>query len=273
MLLLNALAASGHATEVGPERGTLFIVGGWIKSDEIYERFFELAGGKDASIVVVPTAGGGLRYDDSAGDFLKDKGATRVQVFHTLDREKANDEAFCAILEKARAIWFKGGRQWRLVDAYQGTLAEKKFRQVLNRDGVIGGSSAGATIMGSYLVRGDTRSNQIMMGDHEKGFGYLRNTAIDQHVIARNRHFDLFQILKQKRALLGIAIDEDTAIEVNGDQFVVFGSHYVLVYDGKFYSSEGFDQKVLPPPAERFYFLKPGDRYDMAKREVLPKPK
>lgn len=259
----------GSATEVGPKKGKLYIVGGWIKTAAVYERFIELAGGKDAPIVVIPTAGGRLKYDDSVGDTLRSLGATNVSVLHTMDPKVADTEAFCKPLESAKAIWFKGGRQWRLVDAYKGTLAEKRFREVLDRDGVIGGSSAGATIMGSYLARGDTKGNQKMMGDHEEGFAYLKNTAIDQHVLARNRHFDLFQILKKRPELLGLAIDEDTAIEVTGDQFVVSGTHYVLVYDGGFYSSEGYSQKVLPPAEQRFYFLKPGDKYDLAKRKVI----
>ncbi len=70
-------------------------------------------------------------------------------------------------------VWFTGGRQWRIVDAYAGTMAEREIRKVLDRGGVIGGSSAGATIQGSYLVRGDTKTNTVMMGDHEEGFAYL----------------------------------------------------------------------------------------------------
>jgi cyanophycinase len=77
---------------------------------------------------------------------------------------------------------------------------------------VVGGSSAGATIQGSYLVRGDTKSNQIMMGDHEQGFGYIKNVAIDQHVLARNRQFDLYEIMRKHPELLGLGIDENTAI-------------------------------------------------------------
>ena len=79
----------------------------------------------------------------------------------------------------------QGGRQWRIADSYLGTLTEKEFRTVLDRGGVIGGSSAGATIQGSYLARGDTQANTIMMGDHEQGFAYIENVAIDQHLLVR----------------------------------------------------------------------------------------
>lgn len=219
--------------------------------------------------MVVPTARGEAATEGDQGEFLRKMGVTNVTVLHTDDPEIADREDFVAPLEKATAIWFHGGRQWRLVDAYKGTRSEKAFREVLNRGGVIGGSSAGATIQGSYLVRGDTRNNQIMMGDHEEGFAYLRNTAVDQHVLARNRHFDLFNILKKRPELLGLGIDEDTAIEVTGDRFVVLGSSYVLVYDGRFWSREGWDLKDLPDPGQLFYCLREGDRYDLKNRTVI----
>ena len=257
--------------EVGPQKGTLLAVGGGYLSREILDRFIALSGGKDAHIVVVPTARGEEDYTRERGLFLRDLGATNVTVLHTYDPKKADTEEFCKPLETATGLWFRGGRQWRLVDAYKNTLAEKRFREVLERGGVIAGSSAGATIQGSYLARGDTQNNQIMMGDHEEGFAYLKNTAIDQHVLARNRHFDLFTILKKRPELLGIGIDEDTAIEVKGDQFVVLGSSYVLVYDGGFWSREGSGLKKLPAKENLFYFLKAGDKYDLKARKKLEK--
>ena len=156
-----------------------------------------------------------------------------------------------------------------LVDAYQGTKTEQMFWHVLERGGVIGGTSAGATIQGSFLARGDTRHNQIMVGDHQQGFGFLKNVTIDQHTLARNRHYDMFQILQERPDLLGLSLDEMTGIVVTGDQFEVIGESYVLVYDGGFWSREGWSMKRLPPGNNLFYFLRAGDRYDMAKRKMV----
>ena len=257
----------------GPDKGTLFIVGGGRMSDDLVERFIELAGGKDAPIVVIPTAAGAEKYDDRSIAFLKRRGATNVSILHTNDKEMANDDDFVEPIKKAKAVWFGGGRQWRLVDSYKGTKAEKEFWNVLKRGGVIGGSSAGATIQGSYLARGDTKNNQTMMGDHEEGFGFLTNTAIDQHVLARNRQFDMFTILKKRPELLGLSIDEGTAVIVKDDKFEVRGRSYVLVYDGNFWSREGSRLKNLPGKNSLFYFLKNGDRYDLTKRSVIPRPR
>ena len=148
-------------------------------------------------------------------------------------------------------------------------MSERLFWDVLGRNGVIGGSSAGASIQGSFLARGDTENNQIMVGDHQVGFGFVKDTAVDQHVLVRNRQFDMFDILKARPELLGISIDENTALIVSGDNAEVFGASYVIVYDGTFWSREGWDLKNLPDKSSIFYFLKSGDRYDLGKREVV----
>lgn len=253
----------------GPEKGSLFLAGGGRLSESLIERFIELAGGVDAPIVVIPTAAGRETYSKQVADFLTSQGATRVTVLHTADREIANSDSFVLPLREAAGVWFGGGRQWRLVDAYKGTKTEAVLWEVLNRGGVIGGTSAGATIQGSFLARGDTKNNQIMVGNHQEGFGFLKNVAIDQHVLANNRHFDMFDILKYRPELLGIAIDEGTAIVVKGDQFEVLGERYVIIYDGSFWSREGSSLKNLPKENEVFYFLRDRDKYHLKNREVL----
>ena len=155
-------------------------------------------------------------------------------------------------------VWFSGGRQWRLVDAYGGTKSEEAFNGVLERGGVIGGSSAGASIQGSYLVRGDTKTNTVMMGDHQEGFGYLKNVGIDQHLLKRNRQFDMVEVIEAHPELLGIGLDEKTGIVVTGDQFEVVGPSYVVIYDPE-----------LIQKNKTFYFLSAGDRFNLKTREAF----
>ena len=257
--LVLAAATMGGATDVGPDNGTLVVAGGGVTDPAIYERFVNLAGGAEAPIVVIPTAGGGETYDDYWPGLkrLRDAGATNLTVLHTTDPQEADSEDFAAPLRKARGVWFSGGRQWRLVDAYAGTRTLTEIRKVLERGGVIGGSSAGATIQGSYLVRGDSATNTIMMGDHTEGFGFLKNIGIDQHLLRRNRHFDLVEVIEAHPELLGIGLDENTAIVVRGDNFEVIGQGYVAIYDST--KETGGHQ--------RFYFLAPGDRYDLETRQ------
>lgn len=255
----------------GPESGSLVIVGGGQVGDDILLKFIELSGGMEVPLIVIPTAAGRDSYDQDANvaKHFRRLGAKNVTVMHTNDRKEADSAAFAEAIETAGGVWFGGGRQWRLVDAYGDTRSEKAFWKVLENGGAIGGSSAGATIQGSYLARGDTKNNQIMMGDHEAGFGYIKNIAIDQHVLARNRQFDLFTILDKKPELLGVGIDEGTAMIVQGNTFEVMGPSYVLVYDQSFWSREGSRLKSLPDDNRKFFFLRNGDRYDMVEREVI----
>jgi cyanophycinase len=259
-MALVAAAAVAPAQEVGPKRGTLVVVGGALEDSFILDRFLEIAGGPEAPLVILPTAGEGDRYDEfysGAADFRK-AGFKDVTVLHTRDRNVANSNEFVAPLLRARAVWFPGGRQWRLADAYLDTRTELELHAVLDRGGVIGGTSAGATIQGSYLVRGDTRNNTIMIGDHVEGFGFLKNVAIDQHLLARNRHFDLIPVIEKHPHLLGIGIDEDTAIVVVGDSFEVVGKSLVAIYDNR---------RTLADEG-RFYFLRAGDTYDLKTRQA-----
>ncbi len=173
------------------------------------------------------------------------------------------------IEEAATAVFFAGGRQWKIAEGFLNTQAHKEMFKLLDRGGEIAGSSAGATIQGSYLARGDTENNQIMMGNHEQGLGFITNVAIDQHVIARNRHFDMFEILNNRPELLGIGIDENTAIVVQGDLLEVHGESYVLIYDNSFWSREGSELKKLPEESSLFCFLRAGDRYNLLKRKII----
>jgi len=263
--------ASGHIFTTGPKNGYLVIAGGGGQCDSIIKRFIDLAGGPDTPIVVIPTAGGREKYDINAAsaDKMRKLGAKNITMLHTTDKLIANTDSFVSPLLNAKGVWFGGGRQWRLVDAYKDTKTEKMLWKVLEKGGVIGGTSAGATIQGSYLARGDTKNNQIMMGDHEEGFGFINNVAIDQHVLARNRQFDMFDILKNRPELLGISIDENTAIIVQGDMFEVIGKGYVIIYDDSFWSREGSTLKNLPLENDLFYFLREGDKYNLKKRKVL----
>jgi cyanophycinase len=253
-------AVCAAAQQVGPKSGSLVIVGGAMSDPAIITRFIDLAGGADAPIVIVPTAGDADAYDAywSGLRQFRDNGARNLTVLHTRDPKVADTEAFVMPLTTARGVFFTGGRQWRLADAYLDTRAHRELHALLDRGGVIGGSSAGATILGSFLVRGDTKGNELMVGDHVTGFGFLKNSAIDQHLLRRNRQFDLIDVIAQRPELLGIGIDENTAIVVEGDRFEVLGPGYVAIYDAK---------HATRPPA-KFYLLGSGDRYDLATREA-----
>lgn len=256
------LLASGvwAQTKVGPAKGSLVVVGGAMKDPGIVKKIIELAGGPDALLVIIPTAGGGTDYGQNHPGLqqFRDAGARKLHVLHTYDRAVADTEKFVEPLRAAGGVFFEGGRQWRLADSYLNTRTHRELQALLDRGGVIGGTSAGATILGSFLVRGDTKGNEVMMGDHQIGLGFLRNVGVDQHLLKRNRQFDMIEVVRAHPTLLGIGLDEDTAIVVEGDQFEVIGKSYAVIYD---------NQKQISPQG-LFYFLTVGDRYNMATREA-----
>ncbi len=251
------------APRVGPPAGAVVVVGGGAIGPDIIERFIELAGGPDALIIDVPTAGGDSVYpaDWRGMNALKAAGARNVVVLHTKDKLLADTEAFAEPLTRAGAVWFEGGRQWHLVDSYAGTRTERGFHSVLARGGVVGGSSAGASILSSYMLRGARAGNEtIMAPGYEVGFGFLRGVAIDQHVVARERLRDLADSLMPRRPdLLGISEDEGTAWVVRGDTADIVGRSKAFVYGG----ADSTDAR------KPFLTLYPGDRYDLGARRVV----
>lgn len=249
--------------------GTLMLAGGATGSD-LYATFVELAGGADAEIVYVPTASEDVDLE-STRKAVRAQGAKvgaspeNITVLHTRDSTVADTDSFAAPLETADAVWFSGGRQWRLVDAYSDTKTLEGFWSVLERGGVIGGSSAGATIQGSFLVRGDTETNQIMMGNHREGFGFLPRSAVDQHLLARDRECDLIPVIEEHPTLLGIGIDENTAAVLRGDTMRVVGESKVAIYDHRRWTQVDGSLDC----EDKFFFLEPGDRLDLRTRRAL----
>ena len=271
MAILLAGSIFAQEPEYGPAKGTLVIQGGGSDvGTGIFETFINKAGGLGANVVVVPTAGGNKNPDGSWKVYneeqvvaaWKRRGVTNVHMLHTHDPKVADTEEFAKILRDANAVWFDGGRQWNIVDSYANTLTLREFHKVLERGGVIGGSSAGATIQGDYLVRGAIAGSDIVMTpepEHEHGFAFLRKVAIDQHINTRLRWDDIIPVIKKYPNLLGIGLSEGTAIVVTGDRFQVIGKWKVAVHD---------NTHVYQPWEKPYYVLSIGDVYNMKTRTI-----
>jgi cyanophycinase len=230
--------------------GSLVIVGGGLMPDTIRERFLELAGGKNGRLVVIPTASA---LDDQTRiyrsyNYWKTQGLASVSMLHTLDPREANNPAFIKPLKEATAAWLGGGDQSRLANAYRGTAVERELRQLVARGGVVGGTSAGASVMSSVMITGG--NPQVRVGT---GFGLLPDVVIDQHFENRKRQRRLLDVLAQYHNCLGLGIDEQTAVVLRGRTFTVVGNANVLV--------------CMPPsdrkPANVAKVLKPGESGDL----------
>ena len=245
------------------EKGTLFIVGGGGLPKGMMKEMVELAGGENAHMVYVPCS---ERDSVPENHWILNEwnkmGVASANVFHTKDRNKANtDEAFLETMKNATGVWFGGGRQWNFADSYYGTEAHRLMKQVLANGGVIGGSSAGASIQGGYLARANPVANfDIMAPGYERGLGFLPGVAIDQHFSQRRRQKDMTQLANRYPQLLGIGIDETTAIRVQGSTADVIGKGKVFFYDRRI--------PVIPGKPD-YTSLTAGQSFDLVNRKVI----
>jgi cyanophycinase len=243
------------------KRGALMIVGGGGMSLELVKEFVKLAGGDDAKIVVLPTAMPDPLPGTTGKKMFATGGATNVTVLTQRALEDVESQEMLRALKKATGVWFGGGRQWRFVDAYEHTKAFPLIHAVLKRGGVIGGSSAGASIQGDYLARGNPLGNlDIMAAGYDRGFGFLPGVAIDQHFAQRNRFADMASLVKRYPQVLGIGIDEATALIVKGSVAEVRGPGEVHFYD-RSPNAVKTDLGYLSVPS--------GKTFDFEKRSVL----
>lgn len=207
-------------------RGSLVIAGGGALPNVIYERFLELGGGDKASLVIIPSASVIANSPDVLErlPIWKQLHPGPITVLHAETREKSCEVGFCKPLETATAVWFIGGDQNLIAERYLGTPVEPALHRVLERGGVIGGTSAGAAIMSRVMIAGG-RTTPMMA----TGLGFLPNTIVDQHFLKRNRKDRLHAALKLHPQLVGVGIDEDTALVCRPEGYEVIGNSSVLL--------------------------------------------
>jgi cyanophycinase len=140
-------------------------------------------------------------------------------------REDADSSEFARILDAATGVWLSGGEQGRLVDLYRDTASEKAIKRLLERGGVVGGISAGAAVQSDVMIRYGRTEPQL-----DRGFGLLRNAVVDQHFGQRSRQQRLLTALERNPGLIGLGIDEGTALVVRGAELSVIGVGKVSVY-------------------------------------------
>jgi len=231
-------------------QGALVIVGGGNLPDAARDRFLELAGGRKARLVVIPTASGDIDSGEVAPSYLfwRSQEVASVELLHTRNPQQANDPAFVKPLESATGVWLGGGDQSRLTAAYQGTAVLRELRKVLERGGVIGGTSAGASVMSSVMITGGTTHAEL-----GSGFGLVPGMVVDQHFANRNRMGRLLGVLPRHPELVGVGLDESTAVVIKGPTLSVLGAANVWVCLPA--------SPALPVSVQR---LRSGDQIDLA---------
>jgi cyanophycinase len=249
-------------------KGKLIIIGGGSIPDSLFSFFANYIGGKDQPIVYIPTATTDEEFIQKGEHLIKfsSRGFTNLSTIHTRDKVKADAPENIALMRKAKGIFFGGGDQQLIADAYAGTKLYDEFIALLNRGGVIMGTSAGATIMGSLMVGGDARDDISKKYNFNPAFSFMTNTALDQHVLARNRQFDLIPVIENYPGTLGIGMDESTAIIVEAGQFKVWGISYAMLYDPKDWAEQ---KKKWGAVLKPFKMMASGSSFNFVTREII----
>ena len=267
LFILNANAQS-TSNPYFNYKGKLIIIGGGSIPDSLFSFFANYIGGKDQPIVYIPTATTDEEYIQKGEHLIKfsSRGFTNLSTIHTRNKKEADDPKNIALMRNAKGLYFGGGDQQLIADAYAGTKLYDEFIALLDRGGVIMGTSAGATIMGSLMVGGDARDDISKKYAFNPAFSFMTNTALDQHVLARNRQFDLIPVIEHYPGTLGIGMDESTAIIVEAGQFKVWGNSYAMLYDPKDWAAQ---KKKWGAVLKPFKMMASGSSFNFVTREII----
>ncbi len=270
------ILAGGTVTGTVLARGNLVLNGGGGRPRAVMEKFIELAGGRDAAIVIVPTASaepdtGSYYVDQFAGEY----GCTNVTALEIHSRDDTARPEYSALLRDAGGIFFAGGDQRRIIEVLQGTPAGDAVAAAFSDGAAVGGSSAGTACQSPLMITGEGDFDVIEGGNVElwHGLGLFPGVIVDQHFIARKRENRLFSVVLEHPELLGVGIDEATAVWVKPDDtFEVLGTGWVMVIDA---SHAAVTRSVAADGSAhlgghnlKVHVLQPGDVYDLGIRAV-----
>ncbi|MCR4435022.1 MAG: cyanophycinase [Clostridiales bacterium] len=261
-------------------KGNLLIIGGAedkYGDSEILKKAVDIIGGSSASLMILTTA---TQNPEEAGreyrNVFERLGIHNIEVMDINTRDDANMEANASRVENSTGIFFTGGDQLRITSIIGGTKLNRALQKAYSQGVMIIGTSAGASVMsGTMIVDGNSndpaRKCTLKMAP---GLGLLEEVIIDQHFDQRGRIGRLLCSVAENPYMLGIGIDEDTAIRVYPDaHFEVIGTNAVTVIDGKSIKSSNVSElkpdEILAISNVTLHVLPSGYGFDMINREVM----
>lgn len=279
------LLSAGTTEQRSGPAGSLFIIGGGMRPASMMCTYIDLCGGADAPVVIIPFAS---VTPGEQGERMKRElqglGCAHVTVLDRFPATASVDE-----VRSAAGIYFTGGDQNRLRDCLAGTATLAAVWEAYERGAAIGGTSAGAAVMSRVMLSGNELLNpdvvrsdegdaveafsRIRQGNIEttEGFGFLEGCVLDQHFVRRKRENRLISVILEHSELLGIGIDESTAIVVAAGGFEVLGESCVVVLDATHTTDVGAGRDGgLRCVGLTMHVLTDGQRFDLATRTVLP---
>ena len=281
LTLILAMTSCENQSPISENKGHLMIIGGGERTAEIMQAAVDIAGGSASRFVIIPQASGEpletALYQQK--DILK-YGAGEVSYL-MLDSSNVDNQVNLEQVSSATAIFFSGGDQSRLTQLLLETELLKEINALYKRGGLISGTSAGAAIQSELMITGEEHINKnadrpystIALNNIEtvQGFGWLTEAVIDQHHIKRHRNNRLISVVLEHPELLGIGIDESTAILVNPDRtFKVLGDASVIIYDARQSSDIRVDElNNFGVEGMKVHLLINGDRFSLISGERI----
>jgi cyanophycinase len=273
--ILACVVGLACAAEDSP-KGHLVLNGGGSKPDVVMEKFVELAGGPEARIVIFPTASEEPDTGEYYRELFANYGCSNLFVAKVHSKQDANDTKLAETVAAARGIWFSGGDQRRITRAFLSTHVGEAVSRAFEHGAVIGGTSAGTACQSPLMITGDGDFTVINADNIElwEGLGFFRGVIVDQHHVARQRNNRLISVVLEHPELLGVGVDEATAVWVRPDgTFKVLGDGWVMVYDAS-------QAKITRAPENRLgkplgahglitHVLLPGDVFDVRDRTAV----
>ncbi len=281
LAILGSVVCAAAAFAAGPApKGNLILIGGGEKPKDAMAKFVELAGGPHALIVAIPTAS----EEADAGSyyvklFKEEYGCTNVTFLDIKSKADAMRPELAELAVKAGGIFFGGGDQVRITNALLDTPVGAAIAAAFERGAVVGGTSAGTACQSDPMItgEGDFKVIQADTVELKRGLGFFRGVIVDQHFIKRQRENRLLAVILEHPDLLGVGIDEATAVWVRPDRtFQVLGHSSVIVIDasGATLSRQPAEnaKALLGAHGLKVDILLPGETFDLATRTVVAAP-
>lgn len=225
--------------ETNVPKGKLFIIGGGHKPPSLIKKMVEVAQMDSTDYVLVVPAASSL-IDTAVYYGIKqftDVGVKHVIPLYASTVQEYTDSVI-QLIKGARLIYFSGGNQNNLTDAFLNTSALKAFHEAYHEGSTLAGTSAGAAIMSKKMITGDQKKHPVYTGYFKtieaenmilkEGFGFIENAIIDQHFIKRQRMNRLIAVSLENPELLCVGIDESTAVVVSNNSATVVGESQVV---------------------------------------------
>ncbi|MBV9879712.1 MAG: cyanophycinase [Gemmatirosa sp.] len=286
LLAAGALAATLALPNVAPAQrpaGTLFIVGGGTQPQALVDHFVALAGGRGkARIAVLPMASAeGAASGAEKVEDLKKLGAEAFLI--NVTRAEADADSIVRQLDRATGIWFGGGDQARLTAALQGSAALRSIHARYRAGAVVGGTSAGAAVMSDSMLTGNQYGADGALDTNGTGYprvarhmmqivpglGFLHGAVVDQHFLRRQRANRLLAVVLERPSLVGVGIDEGTALVVAPDgRWTIEGASAALVLDARHATVTASGAPRLGATGVQMHLLPAGSSYDPATGHV-----